>query len=123
MGSIYKPDDDRTKNWYIVYRNADGKLVRRSARTKDADKARAKLAELEPEVGLEKMARGRPSARIGVHRPLPGPLDKRVDALERTVSQLVDLHLAEADLLEEMDVPDRRVRGRGRALRNSSARP
>ena len=101
MGSIYKPDDDRAKNWHIVYRNADGKLVRRSARTKDAEKARAKLAELERDVALEKMARGLPTARIEDHRPLKGPLDERVGVLERTVSQLVDLHIAEADLMEE----------------------
>lgn len=101
MGSIYKPDGDRAKNWHLVYRNADGKLVRRSARTKGAEKARAKLAELEREVALEKMARGLPTARIEDHQPREGPLDERVGVLERTVSQLVDLHIAEADLLEE----------------------
>jgi hypothetical protein len=68
--SLYKRKGGATGFWYIRYRNADGKLLRRSTRTQNKEEAAAMLAEAEAEVALQKRAEleqavgdGKPTAK------------------------------------------------------------
>jgi hypothetical protein len=54
---IYKRKREATDVWYLRYLNVDGKLVRRSSRTRNKDEAAAMLAEAEVEVARQRRAR------------------------------------------------------------------
>jgi hypothetical protein len=54
---ICKRKGDAADFWYIRYRDADGKLVRRSSGTKDRGEAQAMLAEAEAEVARQRRAK------------------------------------------------------------------
>jgi hypothetical protein len=55
--SIYKRKGEVTGFWYIRYRDAEGKVVRRSSRTRNKEEAAALLAEAEAEVARQKRAK------------------------------------------------------------------
>jgi hypothetical protein len=61
-----------TDFWYIRYRDADGKLVRRSSGTTDKGEAQAMLAEAETEVARQKQAKleqAAPGAKPAIRPP------------------------------------------------------
>jgi hypothetical protein len=55
--SIYKRKGEGTDVWHLRYWDADGKLVRRSAHTRNKEEAAAMLAEAEAEVARQRRAK------------------------------------------------------------------
>jgi hypothetical protein len=117
MGSIYKRNE--SKFYWMRYRDAHGKLVRRSTDTADLAEAKAALAEQQLRTQLERLAIAdlEPNPALTPY-PLVGMgprLDARVHRLERAMRRLEGYLAFEADLLrlltrasERLVRPDKR---------------
>ena len=88
MGSIYIREG--STNWWFRYRNADGKLKRRSSGTTNETLALAELAKLEAETLEEKAAKeGKQAKAVLSNAKIDQSLEERVDRLENAVHHLI----------------------------------
>lgn len=86
--SIYQREG--SANWWLRYRGADGKIVRRSAKTTVKEVAQAQLAKAEVAVIEEKAKQGGPaSSTFASALPAGESLEERVKALETVVRRLL----------------------------------
>ena len=87
--SIYQREG--SANWWLRYRGADGKIVRRSAKTTVKEVAQAQLAEAEAAVIEEKAKNGVSAASSAFTDALLAgeSLEERVKALETVVRRLL----------------------------------
>ena len=86
--SIYQREG--SANWWLRYRNAEGKIVRRSAKTTVKKVAQAQLSEAEAAVIEEKAKKGGPaSSTFASALPAGDSLEDRVEALETVVRRLL----------------------------------
>jgi hypothetical protein len=86
--SIYQREG--SANWWLRYRNADGKIVRRSAKTTVKEVALAQLAKAEAVVVEEKAKKGGPPSSTFASALSTGDsLEERVEALETAVRRLL----------------------------------
>jgi hypothetical protein len=88
MGSIYIREG--STSWWFRYRDADGKLKRRSSGTMSEILALAQLAKLEAETIEKKAAKGATQANaVFSNSKIDLSLEERVEQLEQTLHRLM----------------------------------
>ena len=99
MGSIYIREG--SNNWWFRYRDADGKLKRRSSGTTIKALALAELAKLEAEILQEKAAKGDKQAKAVLSTAKTDlTLEERVERLEEAVHRLITENNIQIQFLE-----------------------
>jgi len=99
MGSIYIREG--STNWWFRYRDADGKLKRRSSGTTIKTLALAELAKLEAEIIEEKTAKGDKHGKATLSSAnVDLSLEERVERLEQAVHLLITEKGIQIEFLE-----------------------
>jgi hypothetical protein len=87
-------------NWWYSYRDADGKVQRRTARTTDKHVAEVMMAQAFAEVAAIKQARLSNTASIfGLYELQHGSDRERIDRLDRFMARLCRLLVGQYELM------------------------